>query len=186
LQPLGSLALIPCRRPSGNRIAAQTGAAGWSIHTAGALNNVSQQLGSALGVALISTFVATATSGVGDVDDDLASPRVPVLTDDRHGAVEQHGEDDDDAGRGGAPRSGRGPLPSTLARATSLTASRSRCNRRASLSRIARKDRSVNSRRRASEMMCHGTDEACVPGHRAMDGRVIERVAGAMPGPVLP
>jgi len=30
--------------------------------TAGALNNVSQQLGSALGVALISTFVATATS----------------------------------------------------------------------------------------------------------------------------
>src|SRR5581483_11720187 len=30
--------------------------------TAGALNNVSQQLGSAMGVALISTFVATATS----------------------------------------------------------------------------------------------------------------------------
>jgi hypothetical protein len=30
--------------------------------TAGALNNVSQQLGSAIGVALISTFVATATS----------------------------------------------------------------------------------------------------------------------------
>jgi hypothetical protein len=30
--------------------------------TAGALNNVSQQLGSALGVALISTFVATATN----------------------------------------------------------------------------------------------------------------------------
>jgi hypothetical protein len=37
-------------------------------------------------------------SGVADVDDDLAGPRVPVLTDDRHGAVEQHGEDDDDAG----------------------------------------------------------------------------------------
>jgi hypothetical protein len=30
--------------------------------TAGALNNVSQQLGSAIGVALISTYVATATS----------------------------------------------------------------------------------------------------------------------------
>ena len=30
--------------------------------TAGALNNVSQQLGSALGVALISTFAATVTS----------------------------------------------------------------------------------------------------------------------------
>ena len=30
--------------------------------TAGAMNNVSQQLGSAIGVALISTFVATATS----------------------------------------------------------------------------------------------------------------------------
>jgi hypothetical protein len=30
--------------------------------TAGALNNVSQQLGSVLGVALISTFVATATN----------------------------------------------------------------------------------------------------------------------------
>jgi hypothetical protein len=35
-------------------------------------------------------------------------------------------------------------------------------------------------------MICHGTDEACVPGHRAMDGHVIERVTGARPGPVLP
>ena len=27
--------------------------------------------------------------------------------------------------------------------------------------------------------MRHGTDEACVPGHRAMDGHVIGRIAGA-------
>src|SRR3954454_848999 len=33
-----------------------------------------------------------------------------VLGDDRHGAVEQHGEDDDVTGRGGAPRSGRGAV----------------------------------------------------------------------------
>jgi hypothetical protein len=28
-------------------------------------------------------------------------------------------------------------------------------------------------------MMRHGTDEACVPGHRAMDGHIIGRIAGA-------
>ena len=46
--------------------------------------------------------------GVGDVDDDLAGQRVPVLSDDRHGAGVGHGEDDDVAGRGGAECPGRG------------------------------------------------------------------------------
>ena len=46
--------------------------------------------------------------GVGDVDDDLAGQRVPVLADGRHGAVEKHCEDDDVAGWGGAPGPGRG------------------------------------------------------------------------------
>src|ERR1035437_6161202 len=77
------------------------------------------------------------------------------------------------------------PLPSTLARATSLTASRSRCDRKASLSRIARGKIAASPRAGAPAMMRHGTDEACVPGHRAMDGHVIERVAGARPGRML-
>jgi hypothetical protein len=34
-------------------------------------------------------------------------------------------------------------------------------------------------------MMRHGADEACVPGHCAIDGHTIERVAGARPGRVL-
>src|ERR1019366_5635353 len=46
--------------------------------------------------------------GVGDVDDDLAGQRVPVLGDDRHGAGVRHREDDDVAGRGGAECPGRG------------------------------------------------------------------------------
>jgi hypothetical protein len=37
----------------------------------------------------------------------------------------------------------------------------------------------------APAMMRHGTDEACVPDHGAMDGHVIERVAGARPGRML-
>ena len=77
------------------------------------------------------------------------------------------------------------PLPSTLARATSLTASRSRCDRRASLSRIARAKIAASTRAGAPAMMRHGTDEACVPGHRAMDGHIIERVIGARPGRIL-
>jgi hypothetical protein len=71
------------------------------------------------------------------------------------------------------------PSPSTLARATSLTASRSRCDRRASLSRIARAKIAASTRAGAPAVMRHGTDEACVPGHRAMDGHVIGRIAGA-------
>src|SRR6266700_6076668 len=46
--------------------------------------------------------------GVGDVDDDLAGQRVPVLGEDRRGAGVGHGEDDDVAGRGGAECPGRG------------------------------------------------------------------------------
>ena len=53
--------------------------------------------------------VVGAGEGVGDVDDDLAGQRVPVLSDDRHGAGVGHGEDDDVAGRGGAECPGRGP-----------------------------------------------------------------------------
>ncbi len=42
--------------------------------------------------------------GVGDVDDDLAVQRVPVLADHRRRAGVRHGEDDDVPGRGGAGR----------------------------------------------------------------------------------
>ena len=45
--------------------------------------------------------------GVGDVDDDLAGQRVPVLGEDLHGAGVGHGEDDDVAGRGGGECPGR-------------------------------------------------------------------------------
>jgi hypothetical protein len=55
----------------------------------------------------------------------------------------------------------------------------------ASLSRIARAKIAASTRAGAPAMMRHGTDEACVPGHRAMDGHVIERVAGARPGRML-
>jgi hypothetical protein len=34
-------------------------------------------------------------------------------------------------------------------------------------------------------MVRHGTDEACVPGHRAMDGHLIEKVADARPSRML-
>ncbi|MDH6622590.1 hypothetical protein M2271_000377 [Streptomyces sp. LBL] len=40
--------------------------------------------------------------GVGDVDDDLAYQRVPVLTDDRRGARVRHGQDDEVTGQGTA------------------------------------------------------------------------------------
>jgi hypothetical protein len=46
--------------------------------------------------------------GVGDVDDDLAGQRVPVLGEDLRGAGVGYGEDDDVAGRGGAECPGRG------------------------------------------------------------------------------
>jgi hypothetical protein len=49
--------------------------------------------------------------GVGDVDDDLAGQRVPVLGNDRHGAGVRHGEDDDVARGGGAECPGRGAAP---------------------------------------------------------------------------
>jgi len=43
----------------------------------------------------------------------------------------------------------------------------------------------ASTRAGAPATMRHGTDEACVPGHRAMDGHIIERVAGARPGRML-
>jgi hypothetical protein len=47
---------------SHRRVPEQQGVDPRDAGTAGALNNVSQQLGSALGIAVISTFVATATN----------------------------------------------------------------------------------------------------------------------------
>ena len=62
--------------------------------------------------------------GVGDIDDDLAGQRVPILGDDRRFAGVRQGEDDDVPGRDAAERSRRVPPPSPLARAAALAASR--------------------------------------------------------------
>jgi hypothetical protein len=47
------------------------------------------------------------------------------------------------------------------------------------LSRIARAKIAASTPAGAPAVMRHGTDEAYVPGHRAMDGLVIGRIAGA-------
>jgi hypothetical protein len=57
---------------------------------------------------------------VGDIDDDLAGQRIPVLGDDRYGAGVRHGEDDDIAGPSSAECPGHGPAAEPGGEAFSL------------------------------------------------------------------
>jgi hypothetical protein len=57
--------------------------------------------------------------GVGDIDDDLAGQRIPVLGTGT-ALVVRHGEDDDVAGRGSAECPGRGPAAERGDKALSL------------------------------------------------------------------